>query len=310
METTNELSDRFDPSSPMGSRKWWDYQLAHSWEINGGPAQTSYFMRELIDHLPMPELNFLRSNSLSILDWGCATGEGVAILGHTFPLCRVAGMDIALSAVETAQARFPQYEFMLTEEGEIPRPFDVVLTSNVLEHLDAPLTAARQQALNSRLLYLILVPYWEYPRMYEHSTTFIEESFPPYLGGLVRLSLTPFKTDPKVWAGRQVLVVYGSRTYLRARQQHEGTRNPELSSDDDLYFNSPPEMRVLLESLAEKCARSETASKLAAREIDRLKSPKEKLIKIRERLAPIGTRRRKWLNFVQTRLLSKAMSLA
>ena len=164
MDSSQRLNNPFDPSSPIGTRQWWDFQLAHSWSLNGGPAQTRYFMNELIAHLPKAEQNYLRDNSVTILDCGCATGEGVALLGETFPHCRVAGLDIALSAIETAQERFPQHEFLLSEEGEIPYPFDVVVTSNVLEHFEDSLALARRQAAKSQLLYLILVPYREYPR--------------------------------------------------------------------------------------------------------------------------------------------------
>lgn len=214
MATHERPAGRFDPSSPMGSTKWWDYQLAHCWERNGGPAQTTYFMKALIDHLPLPEQAYLRAHSLSILDCGCAMGEGVVTLAQAFPRCRVAGLDVAQSAIETAQARYPQHEFILSEEGEIPRPFDVVLTSNVLEHFEDPFTVARRQVASSRLLYLILVPYLECPPMDGHLATFTEDSFPIFLGGMVRLSVAPFQTEPKFWYGNQVLVVYASQDYL------------------------------------------------------------------------------------------------
>ena len=307
-------SGRFDSSSPMGSRKWWDYQLAHSWERNGGPAQTSYFMTALIDHLPLSEQTFLRANSLSILDCGCAMGEGVVTLAQAFPLCRAAGLDVAQSAIETAQARYPQHEFILSEEGEIPRLFDVVLTSNVLEHFEEPFTVARRQAASSRLLYLILVPFSECPPMDGHLVTFKEDSFPMFLGGLVRLSVTPFETNPKFWYGKQVLAVYASQAYVQARG--EGAVSSRTEQDWELYFQSPPESRALLEALAVRCANAEAALNGAA--LARPEGPKnfepmmmkkvekvEKLERLRERWAPDGSWRRKLLNRLVAGLLSR-----
>lgn len=311
------LGDRFDPSSPMGTRQWWDYQLAYSWEQNGGPAQTSYFMKVLIDHLPLPEQTYLRTNLLSILDCGCAMGDGVAILGQAFPLCRVAGLDVAQSAIESAQARYPQHEFILTEEGEIPRPFDVVLTSNVLEHFEDPLMMARRQAVKSRLLYLVLVPFEEYPLMDGHFVTFTENSFPDFLGGLVRLSVTTFETDPEAWAGKQILAVYASPAYLRARQSEGSMLDSEQAPNWEVYFQSPPESRALLEDLAARCARAETSLDEAAfarngparNEAVLVKGlmpgKVEKLKRLRQRWAPHGTQRRKWLNRFVAWLLSK-----
>jgi SAM-dependent methyltransferase len=322
------MSSRFDPTSPMGTRGWWDYQIAHNWEQNGGPAQTRSFMKALIDHLPSPEQTYLRANSLSILDCGCAMGEGVDILSQAFPLCCVAGLDIAQSAIDAAQAGYPQHEFILSEEGEIPRPFDVVLTSNVLEHLNDPWAMARRQAVNSRLLYLILVPYLEYPLIDGHLITFTEYSFPDYLGGLARLSVTPFEISQEVWYGKQILAVYASQAYLHLRRLEGDAQRLERAQDWKAYFGSPPEWRALVEDLAIRCARAETALKLAelatmqelfsqtsaSASAGRPVSQKnwyllvenlKRLERLRERWAPPGTWRRVWLNRFVGWVLSK-----
>ncbi|MFN0109385.1 MAG: class I SAM-dependent methyltransferase [Blastocatellia bacterium] len=322
METAENLDDRFDPFSSMGTQKWWDYQLAHYWEQNGGPSQTMYFMKGLIEHLPLPEKTYLSSNSLTILDCGCATGEGVALLGQAFPQCQVGGLDVARSAIETAQARYPQHEFWLTDNGEIPRQFDVVLTSNVLEHLDDPFAMARRQAASARLLYLVLVPFWEHPLMEGHLITFTDNSFPAHWSGLARLSVTPFETDPTIWAGKQVLVVYASREYLNAQPGRQLTQQWES------YFNASPEVQSLLDELAIRCARAETAldgavltgsltivsmtntnetgSSGSQRNAALLLGKLERLERLRDRLAPLGTRRREWLNGFVAWLLAKA----
>jgi hypothetical protein len=215
-------------------------------------------MGQLIAHLPPPESAYLRVHSLGVLDWGCATGEGVALLGQTLPLCRVAGLDIARSAIETARTRHPGHQFMLAEDGWKPPVFDVVVTSNCLEHLQEPFDLARRQVASSRLLYVVLVPCREYPLMDGHVITFAEESFPEYLSGFVRLAVTSFDTDPTFWAGRQLLVVYGSREYVDGRPStdDDGVRR----GDWRIYFQSPPEVRAMIEGLALRRARAESGA--------------------------------------------------
>lgn len=245
------------PFIPMGTRQWWDYYFGQCWEANGGPKQTHYFMEELIAHLPATESAYLRANSLTILDWGCATGEGVELLGKTFPRCQVSGLDFAQPAIETAKTRYPRHDFILTREGEVTRPYDVILTSNCLEHFEEPITVARGQIAASRLLYMVLVPCREYPLLPEHLVTFTEESFPEFLGGFVRLAVKTFATDPKAWAGKQTLVVYGSQEYVSARPHEAGEISRAQQQDWAVYFQSPPEVRALLEDLAVGRARAE-----------------------------------------------------
>ncbi len=122
----------------VNSRAWWEEYFKSTWDANGGEAQTRYFMELLIAHLPEPEREYLKRGSLKILDWGCAIGNGVASLAEAFPGNEVSGLDFSAGAIEEARLRHPGYEFMVTKDGEIPRPFDVIVTSNCLEHFGIP----------------------------------------------------------------------------------------------------------------------------------------------------------------------------
>ena len=290
MKGDADPAGRFDPLSPIGSTPWWDYQLAHNWELNGGPAQTRYFTGEMLGHLPPTERDYLRSNSLSILDCGCATGEGVAILAQVFPSCTVAGLDIARSAIETARARHPQHEFILSEDGGLPHTFDVIFTSNVLEHYQDAFVRARQQAMRCGLLYLILVPFREYPREPGHLVTFTENSFPDFCGGLARLSVIPFATNPSVWSGHQVLVVYASAAYLDQRPRQGDTPDQLLESSLRAYFDAPRETQFLLEELALQRAGKKAALEEAA--LVRGLRRAQMIHRLARLLAPRGTWRR------------------
>ena len=270
--------------------EWWDYQLAHAWELNEGPAQTLHFMTRLIASLPGPDTAFLSENDTTILDWGCAMGEGVAALAEAFPRSRVTGIDLAPSAINAARARFPLHEFMVTENGSIPERFDVIVTSNVIEHLTHPFDTIREHLASCRLLYLALVPQCEYPLMEGHLTTFVKESFPRCLGSFVRLFVREVSTDPRIWFGDQLLAGYASREYLGLRPDRTDD-NPATSFE--AYFRASPRKQRALETIAMKRARAESVSwLLRARALNAL----------RHSLVPYGSRRDRFLSQLRSTL--------
>ena len=85
--------------APLNSRSWWEDYFTRQWDECGGRDQTTYFMRRLIESLPPAEHEYLASQQVSVLDWGCAFGNGVDVLGKAFPRCRPVGADFAERAV-------------------------------------------------------------------------------------------------------------------------------------------------------------------------------------------------------------------
>src|SRR5260370_41909220 len=107
--------------APINSRLWWDAYFQGSWDSYGGSGQTRYFMQTLLANLPESEKAYLQAGSRTILDWGCAFGEGVAALAKTFPQSRVAGLDFSKAAIDEARVRNAGYEDIWTDGGAIPR---------------------------------------------------------------------------------------------------------------------------------------------------------------------------------------------
>ena len=241
-------------------------------------------MTRLIDSLPQPEKEFLNNNKTTILDWGCAMGEGVRALAEAFPLSSAAGIDIAASAIHAARERYPSQEFIPTVDGKIPRQFDVIVTSNVLEHLMLPYEIMKEQIASCRLLYLVLVPLKEYPLMEGHLTTFTEAWFPRYMSSFVRLFARDVAMDPEFWYGNQILAGYASREYLRLRENY-------ASSDVDerlrLYFDASRQRQSSLDTMSMILARTKSGSwVLGARAMNGL----------RRSLVPYGSRRAQFLH--------------
>ncbi|HWN98037.1 MAG TPA: glycosyltransferase, partial [Blastocatellia bacterium] len=227
-----------EDSCPINSRSWWEEYFAKEWDAHGGSDQTRHFMERLIAELPAPEKDYLRSQPVRVLDWGCAFGEGVEVLAEAFPGCRVTGLDFASRAIEQARLRYPNREFILTETDDIPGQFDVIVTSNCLEHFEIPIELVNAHLRSCNKFYVALVPYDEFPLSDYHRSHLTEESFPERLGGFIRLCANRVEIDPLYWNGQQLLVVYGSQSYLRER----GSATDKTAEQEkwDEYYRSLP----------------------------------------------------------------------
>src|SRR5205085_1022320 len=67
---------------------------------------------------------------------------------------------------------------------------------------------------------------------------FREESFPEQIGQYERLCARPIEIDPQFWPGRQLLVVYASRTYL-LQQPPNSVSDSERDKWDSYYATLP-----------------------------------------------------------------------
>jgi 2-polyprenyl-3-methyl-5-hydroxy-6-metoxy-1,4-benzoquinol methylase/GT2 family glycosyltransferase len=202
---------------PTNSIEWWEEYFIEHWDAHGGSDQTRHFMERLIFELPPIERAFLNSAGVSILDWGCAFGEGVELLARSFPRSTVTGLDFAKTAIEQAGRRHPGQRFVQTKDGEIPEPFDVIITSNCLEHFDNPIEVLHSHLDRCNSLYILLVPYDESPLSEYHRSGFTEASFPTSIGGFGRIFVKRIDVEREYWNGQQLLVAYGSEAYLRQR---------------------------------------------------------------------------------------------
>jgi glycosyltransferase involved in cell wall biosynthesis/2-polyprenyl-3-methyl-5-hydroxy-6-metoxy-1,4-benzoquinol methylase len=202
---------------PVNSQAWWEEYHSKHWDANHGTAQTAHFMERLLDSLPSGVARYLRKGKLEVLDWGCAFGEGVVRLAGAFPRCSVSGLDYSQHAVDVARVRYPSLEFLHTDDGSIPRAFDVIVTSNCLEHFEEPLAIVQDQLGACRSLYIALVPYREESLCEFHASCFNESTFPDRLGDFLRIELKLVDIEPRFWPAPQLLVIYASPRYLASR---------------------------------------------------------------------------------------------
>ena len=71
-------------------------------------------------------------------DYGCAEGDGTALLQVMFPLCEVVGIDASPEAIAVATQRWPTMEFRLGDIREPDEQAHIIYTSHTIEHFKDP----------------------------------------------------------------------------------------------------------------------------------------------------------------------------
>lgn len=93
--------------------------------------------REIVDSIE-PDV----ADEAKVIDIGCGVGDLLAEIRHRKPDVEVAGLDFSQKAVDAAAIAFPEADFVrFVIDRTLPydsASFDVVMCTDVLEHLDYP----------------------------------------------------------------------------------------------------------------------------------------------------------------------------
>jgi SAM-dependent methyltransferase len=157
----------------INSQPYWDRRFSSGdWEKKNGRSQTRSFARGLLPHLRLK-----RNFNGSILDFGCGLGDAIPIYRSHFPRARLLGLDISPSGVIECRRKFGDHaEFIQGSTAEVPPGIDVIIASNVMEHLDSDVEVVRELLQKCSDLY-VLVPYRESPLIPEHIRSYDENHF-------------------------------------------------------------------------------------------------------------------------------------
>ncbi len=195
----------------INSLDYWNERFEKDWDSKGGRNQTSYFTNLALENLPHEFLDFLRKQKdFSILDWGCAEGDGVNLLSHRLPEVTLQGLDYSATAIEKAKSNYPQYDFYKGSLLDYNLKYNIIFTSNTLEHFENPYKWIDQIIEHTKDFLIIMVPFMEQDRIEEHFFTFEHESFPIENNGFIIVYFKIIESDPEYWPGKQILIVYGN----------------------------------------------------------------------------------------------------
>ncbi len=108
---------------------------------------TSPFHRARIDSaIELTQRAAASLPSPTILDLGCGEGHLLRRIGQAIPGAKLVGLDYSRSAIANARKVVPQAQLLVADANQAPFPdrsFDVVLCTNLWEHVEAPIALAR-----------------------------------------------------------------------------------------------------------------------------------------------------------------------
>jgi len=206
----------------VNSDKYWDKRFLEDWDEKGGPEQSRFFARLALDMLPKWIIREIWRDKLTVVDWGCAEGDGTDVLAESIDKAQIYGVDISEVAVETAERRYPCLSFKqmdLLDENDCGSCFfDIVFSSNTLEHFHNPADVIEKLSKKTRKALIFLLPYREQSRFDEHFASFtpnniksiIGEKFPLIFSKVFDCSNIPESR----WLGEQILLIYADESWL------------------------------------------------------------------------------------------------
>ncbi len=157
----------------INTKSYWNNRFASGdWEQKKGRNQTEQFA---ISQIPI--LNISKEFSGTILDFGCGLGDAFPIYKKAYPKAKLMGLDISEAAIKKCKEEYGHLaEFIVGDYTEIPS-VDIIIASNVFEHLSEDKLIAKHLMTKCRELNII-VPYQE--RLFpdnEHINTYNKDSF-------------------------------------------------------------------------------------------------------------------------------------
>ena len=208
--------------SLINSDAYWDSRFVENWESFDGPAQSRFFARITIVNLPRWLVNQLKSQFLTLADWGCAQGDGTNVWANYIDVKQLTGIDFSVVAIEQAAKRYPAIRFInenwLTVSDSQQERFDVVFSSNTLEHFHNPYEVLRNLCTRAKKAVVLALPYRELDRINEHFFSFFPENIPTLLPNGFRLIWSQVVDcgwlPNTLWKGEQVILLFADPNWI------------------------------------------------------------------------------------------------
>jgi len=151
---------------------YWDTRFGTGdWAEKGGFTQTRLFAEAQLPLLRIPS-----DFTGSICDFGCGAGDAFPVYRQAWPQAKLLGVDFSAAAIQLCAKRYGQMAEFVCGDASAVAQVDVIICSNVLEHLDDDTGVIAQLLNNCKTIYII-VPYKEHPISGEHVRSYDDNSF-------------------------------------------------------------------------------------------------------------------------------------
>lgn len=140
----------------INTKNYWDQRFGSGdWEKKGGYSQTKLFAQSQI-----PMFHMKKEFNGTICDFGCGAGDAFPLYRENYPNATLIGVDFSDTAIELCRAKFNSIAKFVTGDVSTVPEVDVLIASNVLEHLENDKEIAKQLLERCNHLYII-VPFRE-----------------------------------------------------------------------------------------------------------------------------------------------------
>jgi SAM-dependent methyltransferase len=160
----------------INTRKYWDKK-----STSYGRSWRDFPYRYLLEFLP-------NNSRFSLLDIGCALGDGCLLLKNNFPRAEISGADFSSVAIERARKKTNQINFFVLDilKESPPKKYNYITLISTLEHFNEPYPIVDKCLNYVEKAVLIEIPYTERfdnPHLYwrgQHRFLFNEKTFIGY----------------------------------------------------------------------------------------------------------------------------------
>lgn len=227
----------------INSQHYWDKRFEKDWEEKQGKEQTQMFYSLLLKNLPSFVLKYIRKETKTINDIGCALGEGTLLIQKAFPQQHVEGTDFSVTAINKAKENYPNLSFSVQDIKHIPQKYDVIIASNIIEHFQDPLLIIQKILEHTNSLAIIMLPFQEDNNHLgkEHFQSFDFKDFPIIYGNYFLLYSKEIDlidtSDAQYWGGKQLLLIYALADVFKLKDinlgnYHAGNVNKDKKIQD------------------------------------------------------------------------------
>jgi SAM-dependent methyltransferase len=168
----------------VNSRDFWDKKLAAR-----GNFWRDFPYRHIAEFLPQEE-------GFSLLDIGCALGDGDIYLKKTFPQAKINGLDFSEYAIKKAKSKSDAVSFFRLDilKDDLPASFDYIMMASTIEHFNDPFFVVDKCLKAVRKALIIFTPYTQHfdnPVLYsrgQHRYLFNEHTFDKYKPQVLKIT--------------------------------------------------------------------------------------------------------------------------
>ena len=228
----------------INSKEYWNKRFGNQdWKLYSGPKQTEYFTQLFLEKVPQWLVRYVRQNQLSVLDLGCAEGDGTNILDSVWP-GQVCGGDFAEMAIVEAKKKYAGIPFEVQDIFQLTGEWDIIFLSNVIEHFESPYKALSAACDHARSSVIVMVPFEEGAQIPEHVARFTFDSIPVAVNDFQLIyhnDILEYDLDKAYYYGQQMILVYSRDQKLIEKVsllQSSGMLEKWVASGDYTEFKS------------------------------------------------------------------------